>query len=91
MTLMNALIKGWRKAWGQGDFHFLHIQKPSGIGIPWDYENPINKGARKYVNLYPSTRFSEPASLSYPLDHINMTSSSYLILDPGASFWKVIG
>ncbi|MFP6899376.1 MAG: hypothetical protein VCA36_00445 [Opitutales bacterium] len=27
---MGALIRGWRQAWGQGDFPFLYVQKPSG-------------------------------------------------------------
>jgi sialate O-acetylesterase len=38
---MGALIKGWRKAWGQGDFPFLYVQKPSGGGCAWDYKNPV--------------------------------------------------
>jgi sialate O-acetylesterase len=35
-TMMGALIAGWRKAWGQGDFPFLYVQKPSGGGCTWD-------------------------------------------------------
>lgn len=50
-TLMGALIKGWRKAWGQGDFPFLYIQKPSGGGPAWDYENPITNKANKFSPL----------------------------------------
>ena len=42
--LMQALITGWRKEWGQA-FPFLHIQKRSGGGCAYDPENPINKGA----------------------------------------------
>jgi sialate O-acetylesterase len=33
---MNALIAGWRKAWGLGEFPFLHMQKPSGGGCAWE-------------------------------------------------------
>lgn len=40
--LMGALIKGWRNAWGQGDFPFIYMQKPSGGGCAWDYSNPIH-------------------------------------------------
>ncbi len=40
--LMGALIKGWRAAWGQGDFPFIYVQKPSGGGCAWDYSNPIH-------------------------------------------------
>jgi len=35
-TLMGALIRGWRKDWGQGDFPFIYVQKPSGGGCAWD-------------------------------------------------------
>ncbi len=48
-TLMGALIRGWRKAWGQGDFPFLYVQKPSGGGPAWDYEDPVTKNASKLV------------------------------------------
>lgn len=40
-SLMGALIKGWRKDWGQGDFPFLYVQKPSGGGCAWDYSDPV--------------------------------------------------
>jgi len=50
-TLMGALIRGWRKAWGQGDFPFLYIQKPSGGGPAWDYDDPITKNASKLTPL----------------------------------------
>ena len=45
-TMMGALIKGWRKAWGQ-DFPFLYIQKPSGGGCAWDAKgtNPVTRMA----------------------------------------------
>jgi sialate O-acetylesterase len=44
--LMGALIKGWRKAWGQ-DFPFLYVQKPSGGGTAWDLANPTTKNASR--------------------------------------------
>lgn len=43
--VMGALINGWRKAWGQGEFHFIYVQKPSGGGCAWDYTNPQNTKA----------------------------------------------
>jgi sialate O-acetylesterase len=52
---MNALIRGWRKAWGQGDFPFLHVQKPSGTGCAWDPENPVNAGANPLSADIPKT------------------------------------
>ncbi|MEY2599597.1 MAG: hypothetical protein RLZZ142_1856 [Verrucomicrobiota bacterium] len=45
-TLMGALVKGWRKEWGQ-DFPFLYVQKPSGGGIAWDPAAPMAAAARK--------------------------------------------
>lgn len=50
-TLMGALIRGWRKDWGQGDFPFLYVQKPSGGGPAWDPENPVTKQANKFAAL----------------------------------------
>ena len=47
-VLMEALITGWRKAWGIGDFYFLHVEKPSGGGCAYDPENPVNKGAKPW-------------------------------------------
>lgn len=42
-TTMNALIAGWRKAWSQGDFPFLHVQKLSGGGCAWDSDYPAGR------------------------------------------------
>ena len=39
-NLMGALIKGWRKDWGQ-DFPFIYVQKPSGGGCAWDNTDPV--------------------------------------------------
>ena len=50
-TLMGALIRGWRKDWGQGEFPFLYIQKPSGSGCAWDTENAVTKNASKFAPL----------------------------------------
>lgn len=40
-TLMGALIRGWRKDWGQGEFPWIYIQKPSGGGCAWEPKTPI--------------------------------------------------
>jgi sialate O-acetylesterase len=48
---MGALIGGWRKAWGQGDFPFLYVQKPSGGGCAFDYSQPMNRLAEKFAPL----------------------------------------
>ena len=57
-ALMGALIKGWRKDWGQ-EFPFLYVQKPSGGGPAWDPSNPLNARADKFVAL-PSQVPREP-------------------------------
>lgn len=48
---MGALIRGWRAAWGQGDFAFIHIQKPSGDGPAWDKSNPVTSQASAFAPL----------------------------------------
>jgi len=53
-VVMGALIRGWRKAWGQGDFPFLYIQKPSGGGCAWDPAAPTTKFADKFAPLPPN-------------------------------------
>ncbi|MDH3583378.1 MAG: sialate O-acetylesterase, partial [Phycisphaerae bacterium] len=50
-TLMGALIRGWRNEWGQGDFPFLYIQKPSGGGCAWDPSDPVTRNAEKFSAL----------------------------------------
>ena len=48
-TMMGALIKGWRKTWGQGEFPFLYIQKPSGGGCAWETKgNPVTSMANPF-------------------------------------------
>jgi sialate O-acetylesterase len=83
VTLMGALIGGWRKAWGQGDFPFLYVQKPSGGGCAFDYSQPMNRLAEKFAPL-PKTIPGAPAAdyshevfgqlMKYPNTHM-VTSS----------------
>lgn len=49
-NVMGALIKGWRKEWGQ-DFPFLYMQKPSGYGCAWSDDDPVTKQASKFTPL----------------------------------------
>ena len=49
-NVMGALIKGWRKEWGQ-DFPFLYVQKTSGGGTAWDLDDPVTKNASKFSPL----------------------------------------
>jgi sialate O-acetylesterase len=49
-TMMGALIKGWRNVWGQGDFPFLYVQKPSGGGCAWDPKgDPVTRLANPFA------------------------------------------
>jgi sialate O-acetylesterase len=57
-TLMNALIRGWRKEWGQGDFPFLYVQKPSGGGCAWDPADPVTAKAEPLAALPRTPAFS---------------------------------
>ena len=50
-TTMGALIGGWRDAWGQGEFPFLYVQKPSGGGCAWDKSNPETRMADEFAAL----------------------------------------
>lgn len=50
-VLMGALIRSWRKDWGQGDFPFLYMQKPSGGGCAWDPADPVTCHADAFVAL----------------------------------------
>ncbi|HEX8911525.1 MAG TPA: sialate O-acetylesterase [Humisphaera sp.] len=49
-VLMGALIKGWRKEWGQ-EFPWVYIQKPSGLGCAWDPADPVTDKADKFEPL----------------------------------------
>jgi len=48
-TMMGALIRGWRDAWGQGEFPFLYIQKPSGGGCAWDTSQAATRMADAFT------------------------------------------
>ncbi len=41
-TMMGALFSSWRKEWGQGEFPFVIVQKPSGGGCAFDENDPVN-------------------------------------------------
>ena len=49
-TVMGALIKGWRKDWGQ-DFPFIYVQKDSGGGCAWDTTDPVTAKGEPLVPL----------------------------------------
>lgn len=51
VSLMSGLIRAWRKNWGQGDFPWLYVKKPSGGGCALDPDNPVNRGANSFAPL----------------------------------------
>jgi sialate O-acetylesterase len=65
-TLMGALIKGWRKEWGQ-DFAFLYVQKPSGGGTAWDPTDPFFAQASKFAPQPAAIPPNPPADYSHEL------------------------
>ena len=80
VTLMGALIGGWRKAWGQGDFPFLYVEKPSGDGCAFDYSKPMHRLANKFELLpkvipnNPDAEYSHEAFL-----HIMKYPNTYMV------------
>jgi sialate O-acetylesterase len=50
-TMMGALIRGWRKEFGIGDFTFIYVQKPSGGGCAWDKDDPITAKGEAFTAL----------------------------------------
>lgn len=49
--VVNALIQGWRRDWGQGEFPWVFVQKPSGGGCAWNPEDPFHQGALPFAPL----------------------------------------
>lgn len=71
-TVMDALITGWRKAWGRGDFPFLHIQKPSGGGCSWDDTYPEGRKAPLQWVPLPEEPLPDDRGCTHNLKHIRM-------------------
>lgn len=51
LPMMQALIAGWRKEWGQGEFPFLFVQKPSGGGCAFSADDPVTREADAFTPL----------------------------------------
>lgn len=66
-SLMGALIKGWRKDWGQGDFPFLYVQKPSGGGCAWDYSDPVTAKGNPFSPLPPNVPPAPGGDYTHPV------------------------
>lgn len=50
-TLMGGLISSWRTEWGQGDFPWIYIQKPSGWGCALNPDDPVTARAVPFAPL----------------------------------------
>lgn len=53
-VMMSELIRGWRELWGQGEFPFLFVQKPSGGGCAFSKEDPITRNASPFAPNLPA-------------------------------------
>ncbi len=67
-TVMGALFAGWRKDWGQGEFPFLYVEKPSGRGCGWDAKDPVTRNADAFSPLPAAV----PSLVSFRTDYIHM-------------------
>jgi sialate O-acetylesterase len=92
-TLMGALIRGWRNTWGQGDFPFLYVQKPSGGGPALNPADPVTLAANKFATEPPN-----PAGdASYRALHIKISTypNTYMViasdLGPDTHPWNKSG
>ena len=77
-TTMGALIGGWRDVWGQGEFPFLYVQKPSGGGCAWDKSNPTTRMANDFSAL-PATPQQGNAG-DYRAHHVGIMGSSRILV-----------
>jgi len=50
-AMMQALITSWRADWGQGEFPFIFVQKPSGGGCAFAEGDPVTREADKFSEL----------------------------------------
>ena len=53
-VMMSELIRGWREVWGQGEFPFLFVQKPSGGGCGFSKNDPITRNANAFTANLPA-------------------------------------
>ena len=83
--VMAALIRSWRADWGQGEFPWLYVQKPSGGGSALNPDNPMNKGAAAFVPQPkdpPATEYFSSLRQDGP-DHVEPKDLSCHQLGPG--------
>ncbi len=88
-VMMSELIRGWRELWGQGDFPFLFVQKPSGGGNAFTNEDPITRNGEPFSALPQAanldTMSGEQRFLYVRLMHDNPNAFMVPASDLGAS------
>ncbi|WP_425615473.1 hypothetical protein NA78x_005394 [Anatilimnocola sp. NA78] len=75
-TMMNALIRGWRKEWNAGEFPFIYVQKPSGGGCNWDV--PAYIGTAPAVPLPVIIQRFSPLPQTVPTTQEGLFAEDYL-------------
>ncbi len=73
-TLMGALIRSWRQDWGQGDFPFIYIQKPSGGGCAWNNDDPVTSQGQPLTKLPSEVPSEASAQGGYVENHLRISS-----------------
>lgn len=88
-VMMSELIRGWRELWGQGDFPFLFVQKPSGGGNAFSNDNPITRNGEPFsplpANTSPAVMSGEQRYLYVRLMRDNLNAFMVPASDLGAS------
>ena len=78
-TVMGALIRSWRHEWGQGDFPFLIVEKPSGGGCAFDPNDKIFGWAADPFAPLPATVPGGSASTREIYMHIATYPNTFLV------------
>lgn len=79
--LMAALIRSWRTDWGQGDFPWLYVQKPSGGGSALNPDDPVNRGAEAFQPPPKSPPPQDyPSSLHQDAFRIMQNPNTFLVM-----------
>ncbi len=80
-VLMSALIRSWRDDWGQGDFPWIYVQKPSGGGCALNPADLVNVGAVPFAPLpkdpptsFASTHVEGYSIMTFPNTFLAITS-----------------
>lgn len=76
---MAALIRGWRELWGQGNFPFLFVQKPSGMGNAFSNDNPITREGNAFTALPDISRVASGAQRYLYVRLMRDTANAWMV------------